>query len=328
MASRTTYRFWQRPAWARPAHPVYRLETNRAARSAPLTVLQQGCLPLMLAVGGLAALTVSALTFVGQVGYDVESALLTTLPASAGVLLLVQVVFGAAANILMVAQAAPLISGEVELQSWGLLRTTTLPLREIVLAKFWAVMDQLRGSLIGLMMLRMASAGTVVLTVVFLLLREMFYYMSASEWKHMLGQQLWLAPTVAVLLFVVWYTLQPVMQYVLNAAVGLAVSTFARTRGRAIAMALATRLVLWLTSITLNGGLIYLLGYLLIANWSQPQYAPLEWFSQFQTPSDRAISLVLGGTAAVYVIGIALIQVGLAALALGVAQRRARRLGG
>ena len=93
-------------------------------------------------------------------------------------------------------------------------------------------------------------------------------------------------------------------------------------------MALAARLVLWLTSTTVNGGLIYLLGYLLIANWSQPQYAPLDWFSQFQTPSDQAISLVLGGTAAAYVAGVAVFQIGLAVLALDVAKRRARRLGG
>jgi len=291
-------------------------------------VLQQGCLPLMLAVGGLAVLSVSVLTFFAQVGYDIEAALLSTLPSSTGVLVIVQVVFGAAANILMVAQAAPLISGEVELQSWGLLRTTTLPLREIVLAKFWAVMNQLRGSLVGLMLLRVASAGTLLLTVVFVVEREMFYYMSQAEWNRMLVHRIWLAPTVAIVLFLVWYTAQPVVQFVLNAALGLAASTFARTRGRSIAMALAARLVLWLTSIVVNGGMIYLLGYLLIANWSQPQYAPLDWFAQFETPSDQAISLVLGGTAVIYVVLAGAFQIAMALGALAVTQRRARRLGG
>lgn len=328
MASTTSKRFLQRPAWARPEHPVFWLESNRNGRSAVLSLMRFGCLPLILAVGGLVAMGVGTLAFVQEAAYNVENAFMTSLAATVGALLIVQVVAGAAANILMVAQAAPLISGEVELQSWGLLRTTTLTLREIVMAKLWAVLNQLRGSLLGLMALRAASTGTALLFLMYLLLRDILYYMSQARWVETLQEQIWTPPTVAALVFLAWYLVQPVLQFVLNGAVGMAASTFARSRGRAIAIALATRLVLWVSSIIVNVGLIYLLGFLLIANWSQPQYAPIEWFTQFSQPSDQAISFVLSGTAILYIMFVALLQVGLLAAALTITQRRARRLGG
>jgi hypothetical protein len=307
---------------------VFWLESNRNGRSAVLNLMRFGCLPLILAVGGLVAMGVGTLVFVQEAGYNVDDAFMLTLAATFGALLLVQVLAGAGANILMVAQSAPLISGEVELQSWGLLRTTTLTLREIVMAKLWAVLNQLRGSLLGLMILRVASAGSALLFLFYLLLRDILYYMSRTEWLDSLKQQIWLPPIVAALVFLTWYLAQPLFQFVFNGALGMAASTFARSRGRAIAIALATRLVLWVTSIVANVGFIYLLGFLLIANWSQPQYAPIEWFSRFAEPSDQAISYVMSGTAILYIAIIALIQIGLVVAALVLTQRRARQLGG
>lgn len=314
------------PPWARTDHPVYWLETRRAQRSRGLRGLQLGCLPAMLAMGALAVTIVLAVVFAPQVYSDMETAISGALGILMAVLVLIQIGAGAAASILLVAQVAPAISGEVELRSWGLLRSTTLPLREIMLAKLAAVFTQMRGALIGLLALRAASTVTGWLLIGYLL-RESFYY-DPTGGEEFFSSGQWIMPGLALLLFTIWYLTQPAVQFALNGAIALLASASARSRARAIAGALAARLAGWVLSVLLNGGLIYGLGYLIIANWASPYSAPLRAFRDRPMPSDETIAFVLGGTAALYVLSVLVAQLGLTAGALALAQRIARRLGG
>ncbi len=316
-----------RPGWARPEHPVYRLEQRRRVASGALRALQHGCLPSLLAAAGLAAVAAIVLAAPQQIMWSLESSMSGTLSTVLVLMVLIQLVGGAASNILMVAQASPLISGEVELQSWGLLRSTTLTVREIVLAKYAATLAHLGSALIGLTALRLASATTALLWLAYTLLRGTFYFDRAG-WLRMIERRLWVGPVIAGVICLAWYVTQPAVQHLLNGALGMLASSFAPSRARAVAAALAARLAGWAGSIVVNGGLIFGLGFLILANWAEPQYAPIRAFRTLPPPSDLEVSLVVSGTVAVYVLTVFAAQVGLTLLALRLAQRRARRLGG
>lgn len=315
-----------RPEWARVENPVYRLESGRRAASPVLRVLQQGCLPIVLAAAGLAAVGVAVLSLPRQLMWNFGGAAGSGLSMLMFVLVLIQLIAGAAANILTVAQTAPLISGELELQSWGLLRTTALSLREIVFAKYAAALTHLRGALLGLLTLRAASTVTAVLIGGYSIYQS--WYFSPSQRVEMWTTGgMWVMPAIAALLGVLWYASQPVMQFLLNGALGLLVSTRFRSRGGSIAMALVARLALWVASALLNIGLIYGLVWLLVENWSDPFNAPLEVFRSMAPPTPQRVAFVLGTTAAVYIVLLIAAQVGLTIGSLLLAERRARQIG-
>lgn len=315
---------WMRPRWACPNHPVYRLERRRRSSSRALRALQYGCLPAILAVAGLAATVILVAFAPRQVTWDVENGIMSILGAFLLILVVIQVLAGAAGNILVVAQTSPLISGEIELQSWGLLRSTTLSLREIVLAKYAATLAHLRSSLAGLMALRLASTVTGLLFVAYLLFRDTYYY-DRQAWLHVVENHLWIAPVLAGLVLVLWYLSQPVVQFLLNGVLGVFASSLARSRGRAVATALGVRLAAWVGSIVLNGGMIYGLGWLIIENWADPQSAPIRAFHSLPRPSDEQIAFVISLTAAAYVLTVLAFQSGLIVMGLTLAQRLARR---
>lgn len=306
-------------------NPVFRLETTRQRRNRGLRFLNMGCLPAILSVTGLAIVGVLGFTFIEQ-SWDLENAVISALGMALVLMVLIQASVGSAANILMVAQTALSISGELELKSWGLLRTTTLPLREIVLAKFTAALYHLRHSLLGLLILRLVSAGTGLLLMSYYLFREFFYYMGPDQLKSVVALRLWVGPTVVIVVFLVWYVSQPVVQYLLNAALGMLVSSMARSRARAIVTGLAGRFVGWIVSIVLNVAFLYGLGFL-FQNWTGPAYAPIAAFRSLPTPTVQQTNFAVSLTATLYVLGVSAFQVGLIVVLLRLAQHRARRLG-
>lgn len=315
-----------RPGWARAEHPVYRLESEHRSMSPVLEVIQNGCLPVILAVAGMLATVISAL-FLSNLSYqDVISLMPNILMGVVVAFVLFQLFAGAATAILVLAQTSPLISGEVELQSWGLLRTTTLSLREILMAKYAAALAHLRGPLIGLVILRAASTITALLYIITQLTRDTFYYENTRTLWALNGG--WIMPVVAGLFVTVWYAAQPVVQFLLNGALGLLVSAYTRTRGRAIAFSLAGRLAGWIGSAMLNGMLIYGLQYLLVQNWANPSTAPLEVLRDRAAPAPDQVAWVLGGVVAAYAVALLVTQLGTLAGMLELAVRRARRIGG
>jgi hypothetical protein len=312
------------PEWATPVNPVYRLETTRWNRSRGLLLLQRGCLPAILAAGGALALAMVMLIFLPQVYWSVEGAFAALLAVLMFLLAVMQAMSGAVVNILMVARAAPMISEEVELQSWGLLRTTTLTLREIVMAKFAAALRQLRSALIGLMGLRVTSTITGLLGIGFIL--RSIVYNDLQGFREAMDHGLWLLPVAALGVFVVWYLAQPFVQFLLNASLGMLASASMHSRARAVAVGLGARLAGWVLSITLNAAALYGLGFIIIANWTSPYSAPIEYFQNRPEPKPETVIAVVCAVGIAYVLGVLATQLGLTALCLGLAQRRARHV--
>jgi hypothetical protein len=325
MLETTSKRRTLTPAWGRLQHPVFRLEARRRTSSRVLETMQRGCLPSMLAAASVVAALILVLPLAPGFFYSLNEGVFLTLLLLMLGLVTLQAMVGMAANILMVAQAAPLISGEVELQSWGLLRATALSLREIILAKFAAVLYQLRETLLGLAAVRAASLITGLIGLG-LIIHEAFYYEEES-WRRLTRSGLWVLPAAALLLVILWYALQPVLNYLMNAALGLLASAMSRSRSRALAFALGARLFLWISGAMLNFAALYGLGFILIGNWLQPTYAPIEAFQGQPEPSFEAGVVVFSLVTLVYVLLLYAWQIGFVAAALAAAERRARRLG-
>ncbi len=242
-------------------------------------------------------------------------------------LIVIQFVAGAASNILVLAETAPLVAAEVEMQSWGVLRSTVLSVREILLAKLAASLANLRAPLVALTILRAATTVTGLLVVAYSLSRSTFYY-DEDAWRVAVQTGRWVLPTIAGLAGAVWFAAQPRIQFALNGALGLLVSTVTRSRGRALATALAGRVMGWALSIVLNVGLIYGLVYLIVENWGSPTSAPLRAFRSLPTPPDWLVVQVMAGVGLMYVLVVAALQLGIARGALALATRRASRIAG
>ncbi len=314
-----------RPRWARAQHPVYRLEAESRRGNRGLVALRLGCAPVIFAVTTLALLPGLVTLLVSVVDgdeYGVSSSLaLTLIP-----LIMIQLVAGAIVNVLTVAQTAPMISGEIELQSWRLLRTTTMPLREIIFAKFAAAATHLRAPLVGLMILRAISLGTAYLLFAYLI-RDIFYYMSAQEWVDFWARAAWLPPLLSAGMVTLFYISQPVLQFVLNGSIGLLASSLSQTRARAVVLGLVGRLIGWVASAMFNFTAIYGLGFLILGNWASPHYAPLEAFHNRPVPTELQQSWAINLTIVGYFLAMLASQIGLVLFALGITQRRARQLG-
>jgi hypothetical protein len=326
-----THRLNLAPRWARPDHPVYQLETRRRVLNGSILALSRGCLPVVLGVLGL--------VFFGALVWglddlyrwanswqDLGNVFMSALGRAMLALMIAQFAIGAMTNVLVIALAAPTISGEIELQSWRLLRTTTMPLREVILAKFAAVIRNLRGPLSGLVILRAASLGTLLLLFAYFLSSEVFYYMGPREWRDFVNEGLWFPPLFPIALFVVYYAAQPWIQFYFNAALGMAASTFARSRANAIVYGLTARLVIWILSVMFGIGALFFIFFVLAANWADPQYAPLAFFQDWPEPTPFQISLVISLSFAVWLAAILIWQVGFSLGALVLTRWRCRRL--
>jgi hypothetical protein len=228
--------------------------------------------------------------------------------------------------VLTIAQAAPAISGEIELQSWRLLRTTTLTLREIILAKYAAALRHVRGPLLGLLALRVASALTILMFTAYTLLRQTFYYLDPSGWRQLFREFLWFPPLIAYAIWFIWYISQPLIQLLLNGAIGLTASAYTTSRAQAIAAGLVGRLGLWISAVlfcvAVGTGLIFL-----HTAWMDAPYSSFEVYNELPPPTPLqetwVTSIMIGGAGA----AILAIQIALIFILLGVTLRRARHLG-
>lgn len=292
-----------------------------------MIAFQQGCLPTVLALAGAAVMIVIALVSQQQMLWLSSGSVVPMLSFSLVFLLLIQLFVGGAVNVLVLAQTAPLVSTEVELQSWGLLRATTLTVREIVLAKLAAALHYLRNSLLALLILRAITAITALLLLAHSLLRSTFYY-NPEQWDRWVASGVWLPLTAAMLLFVIWYVAQPGVQFLLNGSLGIFASTVGRSRARSVASALGMRLGLWVASITVNTGLIYGIIFLIFLNWASPGSAPMEVFRDRPAPTEEQVLWVASIVAFVYIIALAAIQAAMIASGLTISRRRAERIPG
>ena len=242
-------------------------------------------------------------------------------------LIMVGLGVGAMMHILVIAQTAPLLSGEVELQSWDLLRTTSLPLREIILAKFAAALSTLRAPLYGLLALRIAAIASIVLFIGTGLMQNEFAYMSSDEWRLFWLELRWLPPVLGGLVIAFVLLVQPVVEFVLNGSLGLLASAMSRSRGQAIAVGLAARLTMWLAGalghIVFGGSLIFLYG-----EWVNRRYSSIDAYSVLGATTVLEEMWVLALLLVGYALALTAISVGLTLVSTGIALRRMRNPSG
>ncbi len=315
------------PAWAGVDHPIFRLEIQRLTRNRSLNFLQYSFNPLIFAGIGLTILFVavalsSTLAFSGA-----DNFLQGVLGWTIGILASVQVVAGAFANVLVIAQISASISGEIELQSWRLLRTTTLNLKEIVFAKLAAALLNLRLLLVGLLVLRIVTTVSAMLMVAYVLLRQILYSMSTTSLQSFFSEYQWGPILVPVAVCAFAFMTQPPIQFALNGVIGMLASAYSRTRAQAVAMGLIGRLALWVLSALFNIAASYGLGFLILGNWMQPESATIEAFRNLPRPSEMQIAWAIGLTISLYVLAILAAQLGMILLGAGMILRRARQLG-
>jgi hypothetical protein len=218
------------------------------------------------------------------------------------------------------------ISGEIELQSWQLLRTTTVPLHEIVFAKFSAALLHLRLMLGGLMILRIITAVSSVLFFVYAILEASNIGQGANAAINYFLRFEWVPQIITLAVVLVAYLFQPVIQYFLNGSIGLLASAYTRSRGQSIATALMMRLGLWAFAFLFHIAAISSLSSML-DNWSRGYGAFYQTFSSLPTPSSQAVTWVTFLVVAGYALSVIAWQVGLSLFSTGLALRRSRDLG-
>lgn len=314
-------------------HPVYQRELAGWSYMGIWRRIRRGCLPLIavlfaattLCCGGSCGLTVIPDAEFPQDWYIILIALLIGLLAGEAIL---RAVTGLTATAL----GATVISAEIEAETYGLLRLTPISPRQIVLAKYAAVLNQVRTPVIMVLLVRLTLVvGTILVLAGALLI---------GAW---LGNTLGIPPVplptlatgmllasyliagafalVAVVLWIVFFVMQPALDVMLFAALGVFASSLARTRANGLLAAGALRLVLWMGS--------YIVGQLFSTLFSLAAMPVMllpvmpEWLQQ--TAGSPAV-LVMGGAfglvlfLVLLVVGEALIVLGLLGLAVGRAQ--------
>jgi hypothetical protein len=247
--------FW--PAWATTQNPVFRYETGRWRRSrfrrffqpaawsvALFFFLMFVCLPA--ACAGLLAFAPSISASPGS------DARLSDFFSASVLFILLSGALSGLANLLLglvsSALAATLIAREREAQTWPMVRLTTLTPGQIVGGKLAAFFYTLKSS----MHLVAVWRG---LTVVAALGAGGLFILTTPDLQGMLASFRSLLPPdgltltglgLVVLISLASWLIEPYFTVIYNGAVGLAVSTFARTRRWAIALVFITQFTLGL----------------------------------------------------------------------------------
>ena len=312
--------------WASPDHPIFKLEVQRLDRNRSLKFLQFSFNPIIFAGIGLTVTVVLVITSSSAGLGGIDNMIEFVLAWTIGILMCVQIVAGAFANVLVIAQMSPTISGEMELQSWRLLRTTTLNLREITFAKFAAALLNLRLILVGLLVLRSVTVICSMLMFAYVLFRQTLYYYDPVTMSEYFQQAKWLPLMLPAAAGCLVLMAQPIVQFGLNGVIGLVASAYARTRAQAVAMGLTARLALWVFTILLNVAASYGLGFL-ITSWAEPTTSAIQSFRAVSTPDETQIMWAVGVSVTIYLLATLAGQIGMTLAGFGLALRRAQRLG-
>ncbi len=314
----------KKPRWTTDDHPIYRLETRRRAPGGLMTAMRFGCAPMIF--GTLSVILTILIVSVSLTTSYLESMITTTLAVALLATVVVGILAGAMVNVVTIATTAPMVSGEVEMQSWNLLRTTELSVYEIVLAKLAASITSLKEHLRALLLLRVFSLMTGVLVFIVQVLRQGIYWDDPQRVAAMLRQGTWIPILLAVTMVGIFWLSQPLLQMALNGSVGMAASAYGRSRSGAMAVGLAMRLILWIVSALLNIGGIVGISYLLNQVLT-PRYSSIDFLAILPQPTALQQVWITCSMITVYALGLIASQGGIALFALGIAQRRSRRIG-
>jgi len=263
----------------RPDHPIYRREKAGWSYVRLWRDLRRGCLPIILVILLLTAGCCGAMTLlsVAQDTADTDwfyRILLILGAAVVGIFYageLVLLIAGLIATVL----TSTSISAEIEADTFGLVRLTLIPIREIVLAKFGAAIRELRTPV----MVVVGTRAFLLCAIPGLVVMALFYAVASLGSAPanggatspgglgsllvpatMLGlvaglQASFLALIsllVAAALWLIYYFFQPILDMMLFSAVGVAASTLARTRASGLFAGFGLRVGLWAGACVLN----------------------------------------------------------------------------
>jgi hypothetical protein len=321
-------------------NPVYRRELAGWSYIGPWRKIRRGCLPLIMVLfaattclcGGSCGLTV---------GPSMQS------PSDWWIVLLVAILAGLIigetflrllTGLAATGLASTAISAEIEAETFSLLRLTLIPPRQIVFAKFGAVIRQIRTPLIILMIVRGVMIVGTLITVVVLTAAGL-----AFSGFHLSDLALPLASTgavasglllvvyfvvlvivlVAILLWIAYFIFQPVLDMMLYSALGLFASSLARTRTNGLVTAGALRVVLWMGTYVLSQIVTTALSLFGVPLMTLPGIP--QWISGSQIAPGFLVVLAIVASIGTLLIGI-VIQIALSLGLLGLTSDRAARL--
>lgn len=318
---------------AHETHPVARHEAAGWSAIGFWRRLQRGCLPLTLALILLPAVGCGLFSFilVANPLSTPEDMLGMLLFPFMGLLMggeIVRWVAGLLASVV----AATTISAEVEAQTYGLLRLTSLPVREIVLAKYSSSVRQMRipiAAAISVRFIAMLGIAALVIAAVLGSIPDVstgtdLALDPTSVWTVLGLLATGAAVLSAVLSWLAYYLVSPISGLLLFAALGMLASAWSRTRSGGVAVAVGMRFVLWMASYVLSqivSVAFSLLGLPLMALTGSTLWE--GWLAALPP-----VLLGFGGAtiASLWVLGLLALQVGVTLALLALAINRAERL--
>lgn len=294
-------------------------------------LLRKGCLPMMIGVSVLFVGCCSCSTLSATLE-EPESWPMLIFAAYGGLFVSVEVVhwvMGLAATAL----TATSISAEVEAQTYRLLRVTPIPARQIALAKFGAAFWQLRVPLTFVMVIRgFLMVSVLVIAIIFISIAEVWpdigaFLLSAFQTEPasvVINVVAGAGVLGSVLLLVAFYLIQPALNVLLFAAVGLFASSVAKTRSTGLLGAAGLRIVLWMISYVFSQIITAIIQLMLLPIMLIP--AGYTWLDKMMATQPGL--LVLGGDVLYGLLMLITIaaQVGVTLLFLRFAGQRAKRL--
>ncbi len=326
--------------FGKSSNPVYQRELAGWSYLGPWRRLRRGCLPLIMILfagttclcGGSCGLTV------GPTLQSPKDWWIVLLVAIAAGILIGETFLRLLTGLTATGLASTAISSEIEAETFSLLRLTPIPPRQIVFAKFSAVIRQIRTPLIILMIVRgVLILGTLITVAVLAAAGLLFSGFQLGDLTLslqpnnpiatgllLLGYLVVLVIVLAViLLWIGYFILQPVLDMMLYSALGLFASSLARTRTNGLVTAGALRVVLWMGSYVFSqiiSTAISLLGVPLLTLPGIPQ-----WVNGSQIAPGILVAFGVVASIGVLLFGIA-IQLALSLGLLGLTTDRASRL--
>jgi hypothetical protein len=235
------------PRWARSTHPVYQRELDRWARSRGLRSLRVGSAPLAFlvfaAMGGLCGLTT-----LDPSATPAERLLMWALILLWS-LLVGQVFVSFATGLIATALTATVISGEIESETFGLLRVTDVPTGEIVLAKYAATLRQLVAPLAVVVVARLlliaGGLATLDLAVRLQGIDGGLLGLLANLPPELVSPLSVVLFGLSVAAWLAFFAFKPLLTILMFASVGLFASSITRTRINGVIAAVVLRVVLF-----------------------------------------------------------------------------------
>lgn len=321
----------------RPSHPIYQRELEGWSFIRPWRKWQQGCLPI-IGVVAFAIISVGCccggITGLGIAEDTPDNGfLIVLLSIAAGIIFgiyLAGEILRWVAGLLATALSATAISAEIEAQTFALIRLTPIQVREIVLAKLGAVFQQLRLPIIVTMISRIIVVICAILTVIGL---AVFARVASAPGAPLIppipgspiiNMAAGLGGLLLLVLWIVYYLLQPALSVMLYSTVGLFASSLTKTRANGLIGAIGMRLGLWVVSYITNQIISYSLSFAAFPLYTIPTIN--IWLENATV--NQPGGLVLIGILFSFIAWLLIIAIPLAAMLIiiGLTIRRTRRL--